>query len=110
VRRNEAFHGLQADQDLQSYLHFRNVQTQAYKDQLDQPGAPFNPNFLESIIDDQPRGLWTIQGGKDHDDKIITIRSIMWPGFIFYHKAGTKKFGNLYIGDGLKNEELHFMI
>lgn len=52
VRRNEAFRGLQADQDLQSYLHFRNVQTQAYKDQLDQPGAPFNPNFLESIIDD----------------------------------------------------------
>lgn len=60
VRRNEAFRGLSADQDLQSYLHFRNVQTQAYKDQLDQPGAPFNPNFLESIIEDQPRGLWTI--------------------------------------------------
>jgi hypothetical protein len=34
----------------------------------------------------------------------------MWPGFIFYHKKGTKKFGNLYIGDGLKNEEIHFMI
>ena len=51
-------------------------------------------------------------GGGDSDDsnKIVTIRSIQWPGFTFYHKQGTKKFGSLYIGDGLKNDELHFMI
>jgi len=34
----------------------------------------------------------------------------MWPGFYFFPKQGSKKFGNLYIGDGLKNDELHFMI
>ena len=85
------------------------MQSQAYKEQLDQPGAPFNPNFLEPIAEDQPKGLWIIQGGKQ-DDRTVNIRSIMWPGFIFYHKKGTKKFGNLYIGDGLKNEEIHFMI
>lgn len=94
-------------------MHFRNVQSQTYKEQLDQPGAPFNPNFLETISDDMPRGLWTIQGGgvdTEHSDRIITIRSLMWPGFVFYHKQGTKRFGNLYVGDGLKNDELHFMI
>jgi len=60
VRRNEAFRGLSAagseGLQLKSYLHFRNVQTQEYKDQLDQPGAPFNAGFLEPIELDFPRG------------------------------------------------------
>jgi radial spoke head protein 9 len=65
VRRNEAFRGLSVggaeSMQLRSYLHFRNVQTQEYKDQLDQPGAPFNAGFLEPIEHDFPRGQWTIQ-------------------------------------------------
>lgn len=114
VRRNEAFRGLTSEQvgSLQNFLHFRNVQTITHKEQLDQPGAPFNAAFLEPLSDDFPRGQWTVQGGLDHDDssRIVSIRSLMWPGFTFYHKAGTKRFGNLYIGDGLKNDELQFMI
>jgi radial spoke head protein 9 len=79
---------------------------------LDLPGAPFNSHFLEPITQDLPKGLWTIQGGSEADEsgRIVTIRSIMWPGFVFFHKQGTKRFGNLYIGDGIKNDELHFMI
>lgn len=93
-------------------MHFRNVQKQQYKDQLDQPGAPFNFSFLESISEDFPRGQWTIQGGSDSDDsnRIVSVRSLLWPGFYFYHKAGSKKFGNFYVGDGLKNDELQFII
>jgi radial spoke head protein 9 len=98
--------------NLGNYMHFRNVQSLTYKDQLDQPGAPFNPTFLEPIADDMPRGQWTIQGGGDADDsgRTVTIRSLQWPGFSFFHKAGTKKFGGIYVGDGLKNEQLQFMI
>ena len=62
VRRNEAFKGLTQGEvsNLNNYMHFRNVQAQQYKEQLDLPGAPFNPSFLEPISDDFPRGLWTV--------------------------------------------------
>lgn len=51
VRRNEAFKGLSQENSLrlENYLHFRNVQTEIKKELLDEPSAPFNPNFLESI-------------------------------------------------------------
>ena len=51
VRRNEAFKGLTQENSLwlENYLHFRNVQTEIKKELLDEPSAPFNPNFLESI-------------------------------------------------------------
>ena len=56
VRRNEAFKGLdQKDSlNLSNYLHFRNVQTEEKKAALDEPSAPFNAHFLESISLDQP--------------------------------------------------------
>jgi radial spoke head protein 9 len=54
VRRNESFKGLSKQEflDLGNYLHFRNVQTAQYKEELDKPSAPFNPRFLEPITED----------------------------------------------------------
>ena len=46
----------------------------------------------------------------DSDKRNVVIRSIAWPGAFFYHRLGTKKFGNVYIGEGIKNDELQFMI
>jgi hypothetical protein len=33
-------------------------------------------------------------------------RSLLWPGYHFYHEVGRRKFGGVYIGMGLKNLEL----
>lgn len=108
VRRNEAFGGLNKDQlkNLDNYMHFRNVQSGEKKDALDSPAASFNARFLESAALDQPKGTWTLQGRTEH----VHIRSLKWPGFQFYHKQNTNKFGGMYIGDGLKNLELHFIV
>ena len=110
VRRNEAFSGLNSEDSacLSNYLHFRNVQTEEKKRALDEPTAPFNPRFLESAQDDQPKGCWSIQ--KDERKETTVVRSLMWPGYSFYHTSGTKNFGAMYIGDGLKNLELHFIV
>ena len=109
VRRNEAFKGLSSDNSLalSSYQHFRNVQTKEKKELLDQPGIAFDSNFLESIDADKPSKCWSFQ----HDMQVKTVlgRSLLWPGFNFYHALGTKKFGSIYIGDGMKNLELQFM-
>ena len=109
VRRNEAFKGLPKDDclNLNEYVHFRNVQASNYKANLDDPSAPFNPKFLETIASDLPMGSWNFQ----HDIGKTTVmgRSLIWPGFHFYHSLGKNKFGSVYIGDGLKNLELQFM-
>ena len=47
---------------------------------------------------------------KDEREENVIVRSLMWPGYQFYHKIGSNKFGAVYVGDGLKNAELHFII
>jgi len=60
VRRNEAFKGLSQDQclALDNYQHFRNVQTEQKKAELDQPNIAFNRRFLETAANDMPKGCW----------------------------------------------------
>lgn len=110
MRRNEAFRGLSSDEclKLENYLHFRNVQDEDKRQELELPTAPFNKNFLENASCDNPKGCWTIQ--KDERSDNVMVRSLMWPGYQFYHKTGTKNFGSIYVGDGLKNLELHFIV
>jgi radial spoke head protein 9 len=38
----------------------------------------------------------------------ITLRSLVWTGYVGYHKANTQIFGGLYIGNGIKNVDLCF--
>jgi len=108
VRRNEAFCGLAKDQaaNLDCYAHFRNVQGAEKKEALDSPAASFNARFLASAGEDQPKGTWTLQTRTGYTH----VRSLKWPGYQFFHKQGTNKFGGMYIGDGLKNLELHFIV
>jgi len=42
--------------------------------------------------------------------KIAHLRSLTWSGFQFFHCINSQKFGNMYIGDGLKNEDVHFIV
>jgi len=110
VRRNEAFKGLNGQDacDLSNYMHFRNVQDEQKRSDLDLPTAPFNPFFLEPLSADKPKGCWNLVQD-DKKEKVI-LRSLMWPGFQFYHHKGSNRFGSFYNGDGLKCLELHFMI
>ena len=110
VRRNEAFRGLKGEEalELKNYLHFRNVQCPQKKADLDLPNAPFNKNFLDSAAHDMPKGTWNLQ--LDSRSERVLVRSLQWPGFQFYHRQGSNRFGSIYIGDGLKNLELHFIV
>jgi len=41
-----------------------------------------------------------------------TIRSFLWPGYIAFHDFGSsrKEYGGVYLGNGIKNSDLPFMI
>lgn len=40
--------------------------------------------------------------------KQITVRNLIWPGYISYNNEYT--FGYVYFGDGLKNSDFEFLI
>ena len=110
LKRNEAFQGLNDKQAhvKKHYLHFRNVQSDMKKRLLESAQAPFVTNFLENVSHDKPNGCWSLQN--DDRNESVILRSLTWPGYQFYHKINTKKFGGIYIGDGLKNLEVQFIV
>lgn len=110
LRRAEAFKGLNRTNGchLSSYQHFRNVQNADKKAQLEQSDAPFRTEILDPITQDTPKGCWTLQCDERGDT--VIIRSLSWPGFSFFHRLNTNRFGNCYFGDGLKDLEVQFLV
>lgn len=112
VARNEAFKGLALGDafKLSSYSHFRNVQHKDKKEGLEKDDAIFQKNFLDDVSADKPpQGSWCIQKDAATGTTAI-LRNLLWPGSYAFHKAGSRAFGSVYIGDGIKNTDLPFML
>ena len=91
-----------------SWQHFRAPQSEMAKNNIDDDMVIFNNNFLDSIDLDQPKGVWSIQ--LDSQRRNVTVRNLLWPGSYAYHKLNSGIYGGVYIGDGIKNIDLPFMI
>ena len=108
---NDAFSGLTVDKlsDLNSYMHVRPVEQKEKKELADREEDIFNHEFLDCVALDVPNSSWSVQ--KDPINPVlVTIRSRLWPGYYAYHGANTGQFGGIYIGDGIKNVDLPFML
>jgi radial spoke head protein 9 len=108
---NDAFSGLEVSklEDLNSWMHFRPPEQQEKKDLADRAEDVFNHEFLDNVALDEPRSSWSVQ--KDPiNPLVVTIRNRVWPGYIAYHRANTNVFGGVYIGEGIKNIDLMFML
>jgi radial spoke head protein 9 len=106
VARNCSFKGLnEVDAfNLNKYSHFRNVQTKSKQVALLLDDAVFQRDFLDSLTEDQPKGAWSVQ--KDSSGRSAIIRNHAWFGFTAYHKSNTSISGCVYIGEGLRNNDL----
>ena len=110
IRRNVAFKGLGKETlaDINKYCHFRNVQSAEKKALIETEESVFRDDIFDPIAEDKPNGTWSIQ--LDSSKTISIIRSMIWPGYVAYNVMGSKRFGGVYFGDGLKNKELTFML
>jgi radial spoke head protein 9 len=36
----------------------------------------------------------------------VTLRSLLWPGYVAYNRVHSNIFGGIYIGNGIKNSDL----
>lgn len=89
---NKLFGGLDYPDKLESYVH-RNAALEEGKG-----------GGLATDI----RGSWSLQ--YDSFKGVAVLRSLLYPGYCFYYSAHDLTWGALYVGDGLQNNDLVFML
>jgi radial spoke head protein 9 len=108
IKNAPNFSGLSTEDagKLASYLHFRvpvNARSPLERAQQDKA-----TDFLDLLTDDIPKGTWTVQHGSG--GATVLVKSLAWPGFVFYHAPNTGKYGCIYTGIGQRNSDLAFMM
>ena len=110
IQKNEAFRGLKADcaTELSSYMHFRKMQQKKKVEQTSRQDDVYVADFLDNAADVESKELWTI--GRDVTQSTAVMRSRRWPGYYAFHRCNTPVFGGFYLGNGIKNCDLEFMV
>lgn len=65
-------------------------------------------DFLKSCSDIVPKGALVCKF--DEATSTVTWRSLLYPGFLAYSTVGSAAFGYCYVGNGLKNTDIAFML
>lgn len=115
VSQNESFQGLTElnSEKLENWLHFCPPVKLPTKSLLEQADAAAPIDFLNTASQDVPvGGSWSIQveSGPGVDASMIKMRSLHWPGAEACHIPNTRQFSRAYVGDGIKNINLPFML
>ena len=63
---------------------------------------------MDSLKDDELKESWSIQ--TDESKTEVTVRSLLWPGYIGYHRENSIVFGGVYMGTGLRCEDFPFLV
>ena len=108
IRRNKEFTGISKSElsNVNKYMHFRNVQSKVKKELMNKEDAIYRNDIFDGIADDEPKGVWSVQ--VNSVSMGAEIKCFMWPGYYAYHKEGL--FGGIYIGNGIKNKDVGFML
>lgn len=46
----------------------------------------------------------------DAGNKIVVLRSLLYPGYVHFNMVANSTFGAIYIGSGARNNDLAFML
>ena len=68
----------------------------------------FTNDFLDDLTGDLPKGVWSVQ--TNYEKRNVSCRNLQWPGYFAYHRLKSGEFGSVYIGNGIKNIDVAFMI
>ena len=65
-------------------------------------------DFLDSLADDNVKSSWSLQ--TDESKTEVTIRSLLWPGYVAFHRTNSNIFGGVYMGSGIRSQDLPFIV
>lgn len=107
---NPNYYGLTASDAklLKSYLHIRPAQHRWNTNLLTRQDYNYSMDFLDSIDQDIPSGCWNLS--LEQDGSLAYLKSLYWPGMMYFHKVRTPEAGFLYIGHGRKNLDVPFLL
>ncbi|XP_048738081.1 radial spoke head protein 9 homolog isoform X1 [Ostrea edulis] len=110
VIANRSFEGLSVSEaaKLCSYMHFREPINLQEKSLLQKANLDKAIDFLDTLEEDIPKGSWSLQF--ERGSGLVTLRSLLWLGYVSYHVPGTRFYGSCYVGNGEKNLDLPFML
>ncbi|MCO5602923.1 hypothetical protein L7F22_057063 [Adiantum nelumboides] len=63
--------------------------------------------YEDTPLSDDIRGSWSLEHIPFEG---VVLKSLWWPGYVFYYTTYTNDFGSLYFGMGERNVDLPFMI
>jgi len=85
-----------------------NTSSLRYQPDAQRSSLDKHKDFLDSLDLDAPSGCWSAV--VDDTSNVVTLRSLLYPGFFFYHVLGSSTHGRLYVGNAERNCDLAFML
>ncbi len=59
---------------------------------------------MDSLDQDAIKKSWSVQS--DESNTEITLRSLLWAGYVGYHRTNSSVFGGVYMGNGIRSQDL----
>lgn len=110
IVRNRTFRGLSVPQStkLENYFKLQEAVTSTSNVALFGATYSATTDFLTSIAEDQPKGVWTVK--YNPSTGCVAVQNMLFLGSLTYHKVDTPEFGQCYHGAGERNLDLCFML
>lgn len=107
---NEAFRGISKEESfkLENWKFTRKPRNPEIKGMIERGEAIYCSDSQDTVADDFPKNSWSLQ--TDATGTVTTLKSHLWPGFYAYHRCNTNIAGFFYMGDGIRNSNLPFMV
>nr|CAH7742326.1 unnamed protein product [Callosobruchus chinensis] len=110
IVENLSFEGLTTldAREIGSFLHYREPTRKWNSNLLTRDDYNYALDFLDPLDVDIPERCWMIQITQDEES--VILKSISWPGFVFFHNLRTPRYGFVYFGHGKKCLDATFML
>jgi len=110
ITKNRAFKGLSVEEatSLKFYFKKKENYSASPNTHLFKENTAVSRDFLCSIADDVPRGMWTVK--YDSTQGVAVVLNLFFLGSMTYHVAETNQFGQVYVGTGERNLDMLFML
>ena len=107
---NPDFRGLKVNESKkpENFVHLRAPCLPEKKILIESDKALEKVDFMDAICCDPIKGSWSIQ--TDESSTEITVRSLVWPGYVGYHRTNSTVFGGAYMGSGICVHDLAFLL
>ncbi|XP_063975146.1 radial spoke head protein 9 homolog [Diachasmimorpha longicaudata] len=110
ITENMVFQGLDPIESLdqKSYVHARFPREKWTANLVVRDDYNYSLDFLDPISTDVPKECWNVQ--RYLASRLVILQNLYWPGMTFYHIPESPHYGSLYLGNGIKNLNIPFMV